>query len=87
MANAPVGFQVSLELSQILPIRKALDGAAGQLLDLARSLRRSGSDLLVEEDLTSYFGRVWINSEISKKFKQDVLGNTKITSLPNNSSI
>ena len=87
MADCPVGFQVALELSKILPIRRVLAGAAEQLLHLARSLRRSGSDLLVEEDLISYFGRVRINPELSTRFKQDILQKTEIISLPTIGSI
>lgn len=87
MASGAIGFQVALELSQILPIRQVVDTAAHQILDLARRLRLSGSDLLVEEDLTSFFGRVRINSGVADDFKKRILANTRIVPLPNNEAI
>ncbi|PMD29107.1 hypothetical protein L207DRAFT_406728, partial [Hyaloscypha variabilis F] len=50
-------FSLSLELANILPIKSALSYTASTVVNLARELKRSGSDLLVEEDLAAIFGR------------------------------
>jgi len=50
-------FQLSVELTKIFPIRDVVSGAAGslytQIVNFARDLRKSGSDLIIEEDLVS----------------------------------
>ena len=51
------GFQLSLELAQLFPIRAGIETAADRLLQYARDLRKSGSDILVEKDLADIFGR------------------------------
>jgi hypothetical protein len=65
-------FSLALELSNILPIRAVVDSAATQLLNFARDLRRSGSDIVVEEDLAAVFGRGVIVSELKDKFRNAV---------------
>ncbi|KAI4122401.1 MAG: hypothetical protein LQ347_006510, partial [Umbilicaria vellea] len=69
---ANIGLQISLELSKILPIRSVIDTVGSQILKLARDLRLSGSDLVVEEDLAEVFGRGQINPEFEAKFKDVV---------------
>ena len=66
------GFQLSVELSKVFPIATAVQSAGAMVLDLARNLRRSGSDLVVEEDLVSVFGRAKIVSEVESTFKKTV---------------
>ena len=63
------GFQLSLELSKVFPIGKGVEAVASQLLGYARDLRRSGSDIVVEEDLKDIFGRGRVVSELEEKFK------------------
>lgn len=65
-------FNLALELSNIFPIRTVVESAATQLLNFARDLRRSGSDIVVEEDLAAVFGRGRINQELEDKFRDAV---------------
>ena len=69
---ANIGLQISSELSKILPIRSVVDTVGSQILKLARDLRLSGSDIVVEEDLAEVFGRGQINPELEAKFKDVV---------------
>jgi len=62
-------FQLALELSSVFPIREGVLTAAQYILKLARELRKSGSDLVVEEDLAEVFGRGKVSSELETKFK------------------
>ena len=66
------GLQLSLELSKILPIRSVVETVGTQILKLARDLRNSGSDMLVEEDLADIFGRGRVTLELEAKFKDVV---------------
>jgi len=81
MTSPSWGFQLALELSNIFPLRDVahvLGQAAGhQIMKLARDLRKSGSDIIVEADLAEVFGRARISSELEAKFKD----RTKITKL------
>ncbi|ERF75051.1 hypothetical protein EPUS_04833 [Endocarpon pusillum Z07020] len=65
-------FSLALELSNIFPIRAVVDSAATQFLKLARDLRRSGSDIVVEADLAAVFGRGVISSMLEDKFRNAV---------------
>ncbi len=65
-------FSLALELSHVFPVRAVVESAATQLLNFARDLRRSGSDIVVEEDLAAVFGRGLISSELENKFKNAV---------------
>ena len=62
-------FNLSLELTKVLPVREALSSSAKSIISLVRALRRSGSDFLVEEDLAAIFGRGRIESVMEKKFR------------------
>ena len=70
-------FQLALELSNVFPIREGVVTAAQYILKLARDLRKSGSDLVVEEDLAEVFSRGKVSSELEAKFKDT----TKITNI------
>ncbi|KAJ5640361.1 uncharacterized protein N7484_008223 [Penicillium longicatenatum] len=71
-----VGFQIALELSQLLPIKALAQRAGDHVLTLARDLRKSGSDIVVEQDLVEVFGRGKISSSLEIAFKNDVkIGN------------
>jgi hypothetical protein len=71
------GFQLSLELSRIFPVGDLVTSATKPLLDFARSLRKSGSDILVEEDLMNVFGRGRIENKIEEEFKRVVRMSSK----------
>jgi len=57
-------FQLALELSSVFPIRQAVKAMGDYILKLARDLRKSGSDLVVEEDLAEVFGRGKLSSDL-----------------------
>ena len=63
------GLQLSIELSKVFPIGKGVETLATQVLNYARNLRKSGSDVVVEEDLADIFGRGKISPDIEDKFK------------------
>ena len=75
-------FQLSLELTNIFPIgsiARDLGGLAYQkIVSFARDLRKSGSDLLVEEDLASIFGRARIVADVEDQSKREVLRDAAI---------
>jgi hypothetical protein len=70
-----------------VPVRQAIVFLAlysgKQILDLARNLRNSNSDILVEADLVAIFGRVWIDETITRDFKAEVIKNTEVVSIGN----
>jgi hypothetical protein len=65
-------FSLSLELMKLPPVQSALAYSAESIISLARALKRSGSDILVEEDLGSIFGRAKIVHSLEKHFKDVV---------------
>jgi hypothetical protein len=68
---AYVGFQLALELSSFIPKELATAGIT-KLVNFARELRRSGSDIVVEEDLAEIFGRGRVSVNLEKQFKAQV---------------
>ncbi|KIW89581.1 uncharacterized protein Z519_09737 [Cladophialophora bantiana CBS 173.52] len=83
---AYAGFQLALELSNVLPIKDLAASTITTLLNTARDLRNSGSDIVVEADLASIFGRGQVSLELEKAFKAKV-HITKITPLHEGSEI
>ena len=77
-----LGLQVSLELTNLLPIKEAVIAAGSYLLSFARDLKASGSDIVVEADVASVFGRGVIQREVENNFRQAV-SVTTVTPLPN----
>ena len=72
MAGSNLGAQVTLELSRISPLRDLSNHAYNAILDYARRARMSGSDIVVEEDLVTIFGRVHISSELEASYRDVV---------------
>jgi len=70
--SLPFTTQLSVELTNILPVKQAISSVALSILNTSRELRKSGSDLLVEEDLASIFGRGRIESKLQMHFKDAV---------------
>ena len=69
----PGQFALSLELTRLVPaglcaVGKAWEGA----MTLARNLRGSGSDWVIEEDLVGLFGRCLIDRNMASTFTQVV---------------
>ncbi|CAI6336553.1 unnamed protein product [Periconia digitata] len=76
--NAQV--QLAVELTRIFPVDRIIDSAYNSIINFARDLRKTGSDLLVEEELANIFGRGRINDELRDKFKAEVLKDNQVIS-------
>ncbi|KAL8824902.1 MAG: hypothetical protein Q9191_004741 [Dirinaria sp. TL-2023a] len=83
----PTHFQLAVELTNSFPAREIAGQAYHRVLGFARDLKRSGSDLVVEEDLAATFGRGQVNKEVEKRFKAAVLRNTHLHPLYRNSEV
>ena len=59
-------FSLSLELTRLVPLGLA---ASDAVMNLARSLRNSGSDIVIEEDLATVFGRRRISPHMTTSFR------------------
>lgn len=66
------GIQLAVELTRVFPVQEIIQSGVSQAVSFARNLRKSGSDIVVEEDLADVFGRGRINVEVEKKFKDCV---------------
>jgi hypothetical protein len=66
-----VGFQLTLDLAHLFPSELASQGIA-KFLDFARDLRKSGSGIVVEEDLAAIFGRGRVSTALERDFKAEV---------------
>jgi hypothetical protein len=75
----PIQMQLSVELTNVFgAVAAALPWK--KILDLGRDLRKSGSDILVEEDLANVFGRGKIVHALENRFKHSIK-DTKIVPL------
>ncbi|MCJ1285368.1 hypothetical protein MMC26_004708 [Xylographa opegraphella] len=66
-------FQLGLELTKIFPIREVAGSVYNKVMNYARDLRKTGSDLVVEEDLAAIFGRGRLEASLELKFREEVL--------------
>ena len=65
-------FSLSVELMKLSPVQSALTYTVESIISLARALKRSGSDILVEDDLGAIFGRARIAPSVEAHFKDIV---------------
>ncbi|MCJ1262295.1 hypothetical protein MMC22_002165 [Lobaria immixta] len=65
-------FALTLELSRLIPIKWATNKATEFLMNRARDLHHSGSDIVVEEDLVNVLGRNRISAPLTSSFKNVV---------------
>ncbi|KAI0021436.1 hypothetical protein F4780DRAFT_778707 [Xylariomycetidae sp. FL0641] len=63
---------ISVELTKLFPISPIAKVAVGSIMALARNLRKSDSDLLIEEDLAEIFGRGRIDQDIQARFGNEI---------------
>ena len=70
-------FSLSLELTNLVPLGNILSAAGNSILNLARDLRKSGSDITVEEDLTLVLGRNRISPKFESTFRVAVRGSSQ----------
>ena len=79
-----MSYQVQLNV-QLLDVGKIVQQGANkvvaEIFDFARQLRKTNSDIIVEEDLASVFGRARIVPELQTLFKNNLLKNTRIVPL------
>lgn len=71
----PAQFTFSFELTvlaKLAPVRTALSYDADAIVKLARDLKKTGSDFIVEEDLAAVFGRLRIEQSLEARFKDVV---------------
>ncbi|KIN02959.1 hypothetical protein OIDMADRAFT_178728 [Oidiodendron maius Zn] len=73
------GFQLSVELTNVFGGAAAAVSAVKDLISFSRELKKSGSDIVVEEDLADIFGRGRVVPDLKAKFKEVILARTGIT--------
>ena len=66
MSSLTKQFSLSLDLTWLVPLGIA---ASNAIMDLARSLKNSGSDIVIEEDLATIFGRFRIAPLMERTFR------------------
>lgn len=72
IAIMPQLFNLTLELTRLVPFSLASSDA---VMNLARSLRNSGSDIVTEEDLATVLGRLRIAPQMASSFRTVVARN------------
>ena len=71
--SMPSQFALSLELTRLIPAGVTAAGKAWEsAMAFARDLRGSGSDLVIEEDLTDLFGRCFVAPSMASAFRHVV---------------
>ena len=80
-------FQIGVELTKIFPIRELAGTTYNKVMNFARDLRKTGSDLVVEEDLAAIFGRGKLEASLEKQFRKQVSKDLDITPTQYGSSI
>ncbi|KAL9039835.1 MAG: hypothetical protein Q9214_004714 [Letrouitia sp. 1 TL-2023] len=75
-------FALTLELTRLVPpLKWATNKAGNVVMSHARNLRQSGSDIVVEEDLTNVFGKCRISNSLTSSFKTIITKSTSDTTL------
>ena len=65
-------FALSLEITRLIPLVAITEAATKFVLNLARELRNSGSEIVVELDLAEIFGRSKVTYDIERAFRTTV---------------
>lgn len=73
--------QLNIELTQLIPVRDLLGQVSESLIQLMREFKKTGSDLVVENDLANVFGRAVIEPAFESLFKNEVLSSKTISPL------
>ena len=77
-------FSLTVELTRVIPAAGlAVVGAGAALLKLARDLRASGSDILVEEDLAAIFRQHRIEPKFERQFREDITSASMFATISN----
>ncbi|KAL9037821.1 MAG: hypothetical protein Q9214_005533 [Letrouitia sp. 1 TL-2023] len=72
-------FNLALELAQVFNLGSIVKSGATAFIEFARELRKTGSDIVVEEDLADIFGRGRIVPQLEESFRKEVVASTTIT--------
>ncbi|MCJ1438080.1 hypothetical protein MMC27_007467 [Xylographa pallens] len=80
-------IQLNIQLLDVGRIVKYSANKVTELVKFARDLRKTSSDVFVEEELADILGRARISTEVQDIFKRNVLQNTNIVSLADESPI
>ena len=76
------GLQFAFELTKVFPIKDAVQYTGNRILEFARALRKTNSDIVVEEDLAQLVGQLRIDPSFEQGFREAVR-KQNVASLPN----
>lgn len=85
MSNS-IGLQFAFDITKALPVKEGLQQFGKQLVNIARDLHKSGSDIVVTSDLAELIGRANIEYELAKGFKKVVKAQRQVE-FPSSSEI
>src|ERR1700733_14238374 len=71
-------FALSLEVTRLVPFNLITSKITEKILQFARDLQNSGSDILIEEDLLSIFGRCRVAPQMERSFRTLVLKQSSV---------
>ena len=74
-------FSLLLELAKLFPLDPIVEAGGRALMQLGRKIRKSGSDVFIEEDLSNVFGRNRIQPQFESFFRTAV-SKSSIVELP-----
>ena len=74
-------FALSLEVTRLVPLASLANKATQAVINSARALSNSGSDIVVENDLVEAFGRSQIAPSLASTFQNIVRANSSSTTL------
>ena len=66
----PSQFNLSVELTKLVPFGPLINTASRGLINLVRELHKSGSDIVAEQDLAEVLGRNHIESKFASTLGQ-----------------
>lgn len=69
-------FNLSVELTKLVPFGSLINTASRGLINLVRELHKSGSDIVAEQDLAEIFGRNRIENKFASTFRTAVKKST-----------
>jgi hypothetical protein len=82
--SLPSQLSLSIELTRLLPAASlATVAAGGAIIKMARDLRQSGSDIVVEEDVASIFSQAIISADFERNFRLAIAEVSAFSTLAN----
>ncbi|KAK6439897.1 hypothetical protein LTR95_003895 [Oleoguttula sp. CCFEE 5521] len=74
-------FSLSIETTKLIPVSRVVTATATEILNYARHVQNSGSDVVTEEDLTKLLGKVLIDSKFANSFKNVINAKSRVKAL------